>query len=156
MGKLTNADRLKEDGTCSFCGEVQPLINVNCEKCGKRLPLPRPRFSDELGPIASFLYAVFLTFIVYGMLPILIILSGDEALLWIALPSFIILALAATFSDAPGYDDLGTALDTPDYTAAGSNFNSHSDSVMTAMLLVIPFHAARRAWARFFMAISDD
>ncbi len=157
MGELTNADRLKEDGTCTFCGMVQPLLNVNCEKCGKRLPLPRPRFSDELGPVSSFLLAVGLTLFFVVAPPVLIwTLSPEDSLLWIFSPIYLAVALVLLLLGGPDDEELGTALSTPDYTDSGKAFNSHADSVMTMMLFAIPFNATRAAWASFFRAISDD
>jgi len=157
MGKLTNADRLKKDGTCTFCGTTQPLRNVKCEKCAKRLPLPRPRFSDEVGPASAFAWAATLTLVILVLPSVAFVLfSPAGSLLWIFAPGYLLIGLSVMIFGAPDESDLSTALDTPDYTGAGKHFNSHADSVLTSMFIAIPFMAVRRAWVRFLVALSDD
>lgn len=156
MGRLVNHNELDRDAECTFCGIVQPLRNMRCEQCGKRLPLPRPRFSDEMSTPHAFVRAVATTALMFGLPPLAVYFYPlSSKIHWVSLGIlFGFSFLIDLVMDSTDNSHLSDALDTPDHSDAMKSFNSHASTVLSLRLISLPVRWVRRSWQQFFFALS--
>lgn len=156
VGKLVNREVMKTDVVCDFCHTEQPLANINCEKCEKRLPIPRPRFSDEITTVPAFFLAIGSTFLFLGFPTVAVyFLVGLSPIHWGFYGLYMLLGLLIeVFSDPTNEDDLQTAVDTPDFSNSMKGYNSHVDAWISARILSLPWRMTFYSWNRFFFALS--